>query len=220
MSASLGLANEPVELVGPKGYVHGFHYVGGPGLPSVAAHGAKSGGTGRIRAPQAGDDMPSKGYSQPGGLKAGKLQRGDKVMGSFEGGPAGLKMHDVVSAKHAHTSVLTVRNTRTGAVHTQKVNGNSTTSEGGKFSDLKKGDQLQGHFRGDPSGKTDTYEVTSAKHAHLTTLTTRDPDTGQTHTETLNSGSIDAATARNRKKAAAIPGRASISSSASFRAGE
>jgi hypothetical protein len=36
-----GRPKEPVDLVGPHGYIHGWIYVGGPGLPSVAAHNAK-----------------------------------------------------------------------------------------------------------------------------------------------------------------------------------
>lgn len=35
--ANAQLAAKVIELVGPKGYVHGFKYVGGPGLPSPAA---------------------------------------------------------------------------------------------------------------------------------------------------------------------------------------
>jgi hypothetical protein len=43
LSAVIELASRPkvVELVGPKGYIHGWVYVGGPGLPSVASHNAK-----------------------------------------------------------------------------------------------------------------------------------------------------------------------------------
>ena len=42
VAAVVELASRPkaVELVGPHGYIHGWIYVGGPGLPSVAAHNA------------------------------------------------------------------------------------------------------------------------------------------------------------------------------------
>jgi len=37
----LAASPEVVDLVGPKGYIHGWIYVGGAGLPSVASHDAK-----------------------------------------------------------------------------------------------------------------------------------------------------------------------------------
>jgi hypothetical protein len=166
--------------------------VGGSGLPkptdklsgkSLAKAGANH--ALMTRPPQVGDDMPSKGFSSPGGLKASKVTAGDKVMGSFSGGPAGLKMHSVLGAKHQTT--ITVRNTRTGKVHTQKINSATKRDDGKAFGQTKAGDTLQGHYRGDPLGKTDAYQVVKAKHE--TTLHTMDPDTGEEHTQTVASGS-------------------------------
>ena len=40
LDAVIDLACQPIDLVGPHGFIHGWIYVGGPGLPSVAAHNA------------------------------------------------------------------------------------------------------------------------------------------------------------------------------------
>jgi hypothetical protein len=147
---------------------------------TMARHRAEKAAT---RPVKVGDDMPSKGFSSPGGLKASKLTAGDKVMASYGGGQAGLKMHDVTGVKHQTT--ITVRNTRTGKTHVQKVNSASKRDDGKAFGETKPGDKIQGHYRGDPAGGTDEYEVVKARHQ--TTLKTADPDTGESHTQTVNS---------------------------------
>lgn len=96
-------ANGPgraIELVGKKGYVHGFIYVGGAGLPSVAQHNL---------------DRP----------KAGKVQAGDRVAASFHPGQK-LASHQVMSVSHTGSGKtarthMVLRNTKTGETHRQSV---------------------------------------------------------------------------------------------------
>jgi hypothetical protein len=138
-----------------------------------------------IRVPKAGDELPSKGFSSPGALKAGKLTAGDKVLGSYgAGGPANLKMHNVTGVKHQTT--LTVRHTVTGKTHTQVINSSHARDDGKQFGQTRAGDKLQGHYRGDAPGKTAEYEVVKAQHH--TILKTADPDTGEEHVQKLHSG--------------------------------
>jgi hypothetical protein len=99
-----------VELVGPKGYVHGWHYVGGAGLPSVAKHNL---------------DRP----------KAGNLKAGDRVAALFtHKGAAGafgspnrkLSTHQVMSVSHSGSGKnrrthLVMRDTKTGETHRQSL---------------------------------------------------------------------------------------------------
>jgi hypothetical protein len=62
------------------------------------------------------------GFSSPGGSTARNLRKGDRVRASYEGGIAGLKMHDVVAADHSGgRTKLTTRDPNTGRTHTENL---------------------------------------------------------------------------------------------------
>jgi hypothetical protein len=104
--------SNPVDLVGPKGYVHGWIY---EGKGSRGPH-------------------PSLNeFSTPGNARAKTLRAGDRVMYGHTGVPP--TMHDVLGVKHlAHHTVLSLRNRETGESYSQKVPHGSIVSMSRKVS--------------------------------------------------------------------------------------
>lgn len=88
-----------IDLVGPKGYVHGWKYEGGPGLPSTPR------GT--------GSKSPLAGYKTS---RAGRLKSGDRIAYGSKGN---LEEHKVIAVSHHRTPTGQVR-TR---MHLQRPDG-------------------------------------------------------------------------------------------------
>lgn len=152
-----------IELVGPKGYDHGWRYVGGPGLPKTP------GG----RGVRAGAHRPRLPKSTLGGYKttrAGRLKMGDRIAYGSKGS---LEEHKVIAVSHHRTATGQVR-TR---IHLQRPDGSTHYTNVGANSPVQR--RMTGstfvHTRGSRGPLLQSSNDQPALEFAMTTMPIRDP---------------------------------------------
>jgi hypothetical protein len=113
-----------IDLVGPKGYVHGWIFKGVP-----TGGGKPVGSAGEMRS-RASAQAVAGGFSEFADEHARVLKQGDQILASYHGGLAGFRPHSVMSVVHGRDgkSRMTVRDNQTGELHQQTVSSHSTVT--------------------------------------------------------------------------------------------